>query len=82
MCWRVACLRCHGAHWTRECPAFIAKMKLAYERKRDSYWKFSLDSHDSIIQNDICANSGVEMKDSENDVTPVSQPALVQDVGS
>ena len=60
----------------------FVKMKLAFERKRDSYWKFSLDSHDSIIQNDICANFDVEMKDSENDVAFVSQPALVQDVGA
>ena len=57
-------------------------MKLANERKRHSYWKILLDSHDSIIQNDICANFDVEMKDSENDVAFVSQPALVQDVGA
>jgi hypothetical protein len=57
-------------------------MKLAYEKKRDSYGKFLLDSHDTIFQNDTCANSDVEMKDSENNVTPVSQPALVQDVGA
>ena len=53
------CLRCPNAHWTRDCPAFVAKMKLDYERKRDSHWKFLLDSHDSIIQNDICADSDV-----------------------
>ena len=62
------------------CPGFVAKMKLTYERKRDSYWKFLLDSHDLIIQKDFCANSDVEMKDSKNNVSPASQPELVQDI--
>jgi len=50
----------------------FVKMKLAFERKRDSYWKFLSDSHDLIIQNDFDANSDIEMKTSENNVTPAS----------
>ena len=55
--------RCHDAHWRKECPAFVEEMKLAYEKKQDSYWKFLLDSHDTILQDNTCANSDVEMKD-------------------
>jgi len=41
-----------------------------------------LDSHDTIVGNDTCVHSDVEMQDSENKVAPVSQSELFQDVGS